>query len=104
MNVRARDGSRPGMPASSRSRAREPGKVRVALHGSLAGFALLLLELTLVLLLHGGEVSSIWEVQNGASLLLPGYAVLAIVLGSCGGLLLQLLGQAERSRPHRIML
>jgi hypothetical protein len=106
MSVRARDGSRPSIAASSRSSlgALELGKRRAALYGSLAGFGLLLLELSLVLLLRGTEVSSVWEVQNGASLLLPGYAVLACVLGSSGGLLLSLLGRAERSHPHRVML
>ena len=55
--------------------------------------------------MHGAEVASVWEVQNGASLLLPAYVALAVVTGTCGGLLLQLLiARAERSRPHRVML
>src|SRR5258706_15440556 len=98
MSVRAADDSRPSIPASTRQSLLELGKLTGALCGSVASVGLLLLELLVVLFLRGAEVSSIWEVQNGASLLLPAYLTLGIVGGTSGGLLLQLLTRAERSR------
>jgi arylsulfatase A-like enzyme len=58
----------------------------------------------LVLLLRGEEVSSVWEIQNGATLLLPALIVASALLGGIGAMLLSLLERAERSRPHRVML
>jgi hypothetical protein len=78
MSVRVTEGSRPSMPASTRASLLEMSKVRAATYGSLASLALALLELALVLGVRGSEISSIWEVQNGASLLLPAFVVLAI--------------------------
>jgi hypothetical protein len=104
MSVRAESGSRPSIPASTRASLFELGKLVAALYGSLASLGLLLLELCVVLLGRGAEVSSIWEVQNGALLLLPACVAVAVVTGASGGLLLRLLTRAERSRPHRVML
>jgi Sulfatase/HEAT repeats len=104
MSLRSAAGSRPSIPDSTRERLLEQGSLFAAVYGSVASFGLLLLELSLVLLLRGAELSSVWEVQNGAALLLPAYLTLSIVGGAGGGLLLQLLARAERSRPHRVML
>ena len=104
MSVRAAAGSRSSIPESARPNLPERGLLAAALYGSLSSVGLLLLELGLALALRGAEISSIWEVQNGASLLLPAYLALGIGGGTIGGLLLQLLGRAERSRPHRVML
>ncbi len=104
MNVRAAAGSRPSIPESARTTPLERGLLVAAVYGSLSSVGLFLLELGLALVLRGSEVSSVWEVQNGASLLLPAYLALGIGGGSIGGLLLRLLGRAERSRPHRVML
>jgi len=104
MSVRAESGSAPSSPASARASLLEVGKLEAALYGSLASLCLLLLELCVVLLGRGSELSSSWEVQHGAVLLLPGCLAVAVVSGTSGGLLLQLLTRAERSRPHRIML
>jgi len=104
MSPRSAAGSRPSFPDSTRASLREQGALGAVLYGSLASLGLLLLEVSLVLLLRGAEISSIWEVQNGGALLLPAFLALSIVGGAAGGLLLQLLVRAERSRPHRIML
>lgn len=104
MSVRSPAGSRSSFPDSSRGVLRDQGALGAVLYGSLASLLLLLLELLLVLLVRGAEISSIWEVQNGGALLLPAYVALSVVGGAAGGLLLQLLQRAERSRPHRIML
>jgi arylsulfatase A-like enzyme len=104
MSVRAESASRPSLPASARASLLELGKLVAALYGSLASLSLLLLELGVVLMARGAEVSSVWEVQNGAFLLLPAYVAVAVATGGSGGLLLQLLTRAERSRPHRVML
>jgi len=104
MSVRAESGSAPSSPASTRANLLELGKLVAALYGSLASLCLLLLELCAVLLVRGSELSSFWEVQHGAVLLLPACLAVAVVTGTSGGLLLQLLTRAERSRPHRIML
>jgi arylsulfatase A-like enzyme len=104
MSQRAAERSRPSIPASTRASLLEMSKARAAAYGSLASLALALLELVLVLGVRGSEVSSIWEVQNGASLLLPAFVLLAIATGTSGGLLLQLLTRAERSRSHKVML
>lgn len=104
MSVRVAAGSRPSIPDSTRAGVLEPAPLSAARYGALASFCLLLLELAAALLLRGAELSSIWEVQNGASLLLPAYLALSVVAGACGGLLLRLLGRAERSQPHRVML
>ncbi|HEX2873578.1 MAG TPA: sulfatase-like hydrolase/transferase, partial [Polyangiaceae bacterium] len=102
--MRSRAGSRSSFPDSSRAAPREQGALGAVLYGSLASLLVLLLELLLVLVARRAEISSIWEVQNGAALLLPAYVALSVVGGATGGLLLQLLLRAERSRPHRIML
>jgi arylsulfatase A-like enzyme/HEAT repeat protein len=104
MSVRSVAGSRPSIPDSSRAGVFEPSSLFSAVYGALASFGLLLLELGVSLGLRGAELSSIWEVQSGASLLLPAYLTLSVVAGACGGLLLRLLGRAERSQPHRVML
>jgi arylsulfatase A-like enzyme len=104
MNVSAADGSPPSGPATRRVAVPELGKLAAAAYGSAAGFGLLLLEALTVLSLRGAEVSSVWELQSGLLLLLPGFVILAVVGGSVGGLLLELLTRAERSRPHRVML
>lgn len=104
MSVSAADGPRPSVPVSSRGGLPELGKLAAVLYGSLASLALLVLEATLVLSLRAAEVSSVWEVQGGVLLLLPAFFLLAIVTGGGGGLLLPLLLEAERSRPHRVML
>src|SRR5690349_14041884 len=104
MSVRVAEGSRPSIPVSTRFGLLDMPKLRVALGGSLASLGLLLLELLLVLSLRRAEVSSVWEVQNGAVLLLPVFLALAVLTGASGGLLLQLLARAERSRAHRFML
>jgi arylsulfatase A-like enzyme len=104
MSVRVTEGSRPSMPSSARVSLLEMSKVRAATYGSLASLALALLELALTLALRSSEIASVWEIQNGASLLLPAFAVLAIASGTSGGLLLQLLTRAERSRSHKVML
>ena len=108
MSVRSRAGSRPSFPDSGRALPREQGALGAVLYGSLASFSLLLLELSLVLLVRGAEVSSIWEVQNGGVLLLPAYLALSIVGGAAGGLLLQLLLRSNfdsfrrrKLAPHR---
>ncbi|HEY6077163.1 MAG TPA: hypothetical protein VIW29_00070, partial [Polyangiaceae bacterium] len=98
------EGSRPGGPASGRADLLEGSRLASAVYGAAAALALLLVELTLVLLLRRDEISSVWEVQHGASLLLPGFVLLALVAGPCGGLLLGLLWRAQQSRPHRVML
>jgi arylsulfatase A-like enzyme len=104
MTVRAAEASRPSLPASVRARLLEVPKVVVALYGSAASLLLLLLELFIVLLARGSEVSSIWEIQNGASMLLPACCVLSVLAGVSGALLLELLVRAEESRPHRMAL
>ena len=104
MSVRSAASSRPSIPDSTRPSLLAHSSLFSALYGALAGFGLLLLELSLALVGRGAELSSIWEVQNGASLLLPAYVTLSIAAGVAGGLLLQLLARAERSRPHRVML
>jgi len=104
MSVSAADSPRPSLPASVRGNLLGLGKWAAALYGALASLLLLLLETACVLLLRGAEVSSVWEVQTGVALLLPAFVALAVVAGSSGGLLLQLLTSAERSRPHRVML
>jgi arylsulfatase A-like enzyme len=104
MNVRAAGGSRPSIPASARPSSLELSQVVAASYGALASFGLLLLELCFTLFSRGSEVSSVWEVQNGASLLLPAFVTLAVATGASGGLLLRLLTLAGRSRPHRVML
>ncbi len=101
MSVRAESGSRHSIPASTRASLLELGKLAAVLYGSLGSLGLLLLELLVVLLARGAEVSSVWEVQNGTLLLAPGCVVVAIVSGASARLLLQLLTRAERSRPHR---
>jgi arylsulfatase A-like enzyme len=104
MTVRSAAGSRPSTPDRPRVSLLEQGALVAALFGALGSLGLLLLELALVLVVRGAEISSIWEVQNGGSLLLPAYLTLSVVAGVSGGLLLQLLARAERSRPHRVML
>jgi hypothetical protein len=104
MSQRAAERSRPSIPASTRASLLEMSKARAAAYGSLASLGLALLELVLVLGVRGSEISSIWEIQNGASLLLPAFGLLAIATGTSGGLLLQLLTRAERSRSHKVML
>src|SRR5687768_7520516 len=104
MSQRAAERSRPGIPASTRASLLDMSKARAAAFGSLASLGLALLELVLVLGVRGSGISSIWEIQNGASLLLPAFGLLAIATGASGGLLLQLLTRAERSRSHKVML
>src|SRR6478609_7683795 len=104
MSVSAADSPRPSLPASVRGNLLGLGKWAAALYGALASLLLLLLETAWVLLLRGAEISSVWEVQTGIALLLPAFVALAVLAGSSGGLLLQLLTSAERSRPHRVML
>lgn len=104
MSLRSAAGSRPSSPDGTRISVLESGSHVAALYGSLASLLALLLELLLVVLLRGSEISSIWELQHGTALLLPAYLTLAVVAGVSGGLLLQLLLRAERSRPHRVML
>ncbi len=104
MSVRVAEGSRSAAPPSTRASLVELSRVRAALFGGLASLALLVAELGVVLGFRSAEISSIWEIQNGASLLLPSFVALAVATGTSGGLLLRLLGRAERSRPHQIML
>ena len=104
MTARSAAGSRPSIPDRAGKSLLEHGALVAALVGALGSLGLLLLELALVLLVRGAEISSIWEVQNGGALLLPAYLTLSVVAGVSGGLLLQLLARAERSRPHRVML
>jgi len=104
MSVDVADGPRSSPPLSARAGVGELAKLRAALLGSAASFGLLLSELVVALSARSAEVSSVWEVQNGASLLLPAFVLLAIPSGSAGALLLGLLARAERSRPHRLVL
>jgi arylsulfatase A-like enzyme len=104
MTLRALEGSQPEIPASGRGNLHEVSRLACATYGAAASLLLLLLELTLVLLVRRAEISSVWEVQHGLTLLLPGFVLLALASGACGGLLWQLLGRAERSQPHRVML
>jgi hypothetical protein len=104
MSVTAADGPRSSVPLSARGSLTELGKLPAISYGSLASLGLLLLETAAVLSQRAAEISSVWEVQSGVLLLLPAYALLAVAAGSTGGLLLQLLLKAERSRPHRVML
>lgn len=96
------DGSRP-MPSSARADRLELGRLAAVLYGTLGSLLLLLLELLGVLFWRNAEVSSVWEAQNGSVLLLPTFVALAVLTGSCGGLLLQIVSRADRSRPHRVM-
>lgn len=104
MSERGPVSSRHSIPASARATLLEMSKVRAATYGSVASLALCLLELAVVLSLRGSEISSIWEIHGGATMLLPAFVLLAVVAGATGGLLLQLLTSAERSRSHRVML
>ncbi|HKY41237.1 MAG TPA: sulfatase-like hydrolase/transferase [Polyangiaceae bacterium] len=104
MSVSVAEGARPGLKVNAAGSPFDVSIARAALYGSLAGLLLLLLELGVVLFTRGAEVSSIWEVHNGASMLLPAFVVLAVLAGGAGGLLLYLLSRAERSQSHRIAL
>src|SRR5688500_97444 len=104
MTLRVAEGARPGLPVSASTGSFDVSRTRAALYGSLASLLLLLVELVVALFMRGAEVASIWEVQNGASMLLPAFVALAISAGTAGGLLLRLLSRAERSQPHRIAL
>jgi hypothetical protein len=103
MSVRAAGVSRPSIPESE-SGLPELGQLFCAVWGALASLVLLLGELVLVLSLRSAEVSSVWEVQNGVALLLPAFVAFAIAGGVGGGLALELLSVAGRSRPHRVTL
>jgi arylsulfatase A-like enzyme len=104
MSVRGPFGSRPSIAAGPRANLLEMSKVRAATYGSLASLVLVLAELAFVLGVRGSEISSVWEVQNGLLLLLPAIVAVAIATGASGGLLLQLLTLAERSRSHKVVL
>ncbi len=104
MSVRAEGVSRPSISPASASALTELPKPFAALFGAVASLALLALELLVVLLLRSAEISSVWEAQTGVLLLLPAFLALAVLAGVGGGLTLQLLLLAGRSRPHRVML
>lgn len=104
MSLEVAEGARPSAPTSRRAARPDVSKAWAILYGCVASFALLLIELGAVLLARRAEVSSIWEIQEGASQLLPAFAVLSALAGGAGGLLLRLLGRAERSQPHRVVL
>jgi len=104
MSVRSAARSRPSIPDSAREPVLDQGSPFVVLVGASASFGLFMLELAAALAWRGAELSSVWEVQNGATMLLPAALTLSVVAGALGGLLLQLLTRAERSQPHRVML
>lgn len=104
MSERAEGVSRPGISSAPAAPLTQLRKPFVALFGALASLGLLGLELLVVLLLRSAEVSSVWEAQSGVLLLSPAFATLAVLGGVIGGLALQLLLLAGRSRPHRVML
>jgi arylsulfatase A-like enzyme len=104
MSVPVVEGARPGVKSNTSASPFAVSTPRAALYGSLAGFLLLLVELGVALGLRAAEVSSIWEVHGGATMLLPAFVVLSVLAGTAGGLLLGLLSRAERSRSHRIAL
>jgi len=99
MSLRGAEGSRPSLAGAERS-----AMLLRCLQGGAAALSLLLLELCFVLSLRRAELSSVWEVQHGAALLLPGYVVLSVLAGSLSSVALGLLMRAEASRPHRIAL
>ncbi len=74
------------------------------LRGSATALGLLLLEFSLVLWLRGSEITSMWEVQRGATLLLPAYVAFSVLAGILGAYSLSLLIRAERSPSHRVAL
>ncbi len=103
MSDRGAVGYGPSSPSSTRVAPAELSDISAVAFGVLASFALALAEVLVVLWARSAEVSSIWEIQGGAPLLVPALLVLALLSGSCGALLLQLLRRSERSRPHRVM-
>src|SRR6478735_8979997 len=99
MSVSVAEGAQGSAPASAqpgRAGSSQLTRLRAALLGSLASFGLLLLELSGVLTARSRELSSVWEIQNGVALLLPGFVAAAIVAGTTGGLALRLLSRADQ--------